>query len=105
MNAVVRQTEFVSSAEPRRHRFTLDELPAIQDLGILGDGRIELVDGEIIHMPADGELHRRWTRQLTVWLAHRLDLGAYVFVSNTTLDSGLGCYPSPDFLSLPSRRG
>lgn len=74
MNALVRPSELTAAdVEPRRHRFTPKQVLAIQDTGILGDGRIELMDGEIIHMPADGELHRSWTRALTRWLANNLE--------------------------------
>lgn len=97
MNALVHQTEFVACAEPRRHRFTFEELLAIQALGILGDGRIELVDGEILHMPADGDLHRSWTRELTAWFAQHLDFSRYALLTHTTLNSGKDWFPSPDF--------
>ena len=98
MNALVRPSELVAeAAEPRRHRFKFDELLTIQAAGILGDRRTELMDGEIIDMPTDGELHQQFSIQLTTWLATSLDLSRYAFVGNTTLKLGEEWAPSPDF--------
>lgn len=102
MNAVVRQTEFVPFAEPRRHRFTLEEVLAMQGAGILHDRRTELIDGEIVHMATDGELHRRWSNELTLWLARRLDPERHRFLVSTTLPLGEGWAPSPDFYIYPA---
>ncbi len=97
MNAVVRKTEFVPFAEPRRHRFTLDELLAIEAIGLFRDVRTELMDGEIIEMPTNGELHQQFSIQLTKWLARNLDLSRYDFVGATTLKLADEWAPSPDF--------
>lgn len=102
MNAVVRQTEFALPAEPRRHRFTLEEVLAIQAAGILDGERTELIDGEIVHMPSDGELHQRWSRALTLWLAKTLDPDRHAFLVSTTLRVGVSWAPSPDFFVYPA---
>jgi Uma2 family endonuclease len=45
---------------PERHRFTVDDIYRMQDLGLIPpDSRFELLDGEIIDMPAEGEAHIR----------------------------------------------
>ncbi len=103
MNALVRSPEFALPAEPRRHRFTLDEVLAMQAAGLLGDHRTELMDGEIIDMPADGELHQQFSIQLTKWLATRLDLSCYDFVGSTTLKLNEEWAPSPDFRVFSSQ--
>lgn len=97
MNAPVQHASLLEPEEPRKHRFTFDELLGIQALGLLGEGRIELVAGEILHMPADGELHRSWTLELAAWFAEQLDFKRYALLTNTTLNTGLEWFPSPDF--------
>ena len=102
MNAVVRQTEFNPSPAPGRHRFTLEEVLAMQDAGILDGERTELIDGDIVHMPEDGELHRRWANELILWFARRLDPGQHRFLVGTTLPVGTGWAPSPDSYVYPA---
>lgn len=102
MNAPVRHAELRANPEAYRHRFTLEELLAIQDAGILDGERLELIDGEIIHMASDGELHRRWANELTLWFARRLDPNHHRFLVSTTLPLGSGWGPSPDFYVYPA---
>ena len=102
MNAPVRYAELRAEPEAYRHRFTLDELLAIQDAGIIDGKRLELIDGEIVHMATDGELHRRWANELTLWFAHRLDPSLPRFLVSTTLPLGSAWAPSPDFYIYPA---
>src|SRR5215204_1841611 len=44
--------------KPRRKtRWTYDEYYRMADAGVFGDQRVELVNGEIIEMPPQGESH------------------------------------------------
>ena len=59
--------------EPAPHRFTLDEVLAMQAAEIIHpDARIELLDGEIIDMPEEGELHVWFKVELTRFLVRAL---------------------------------
>jgi Uma2 family endonuclease len=52
-------------AEPTRRRFTADELLAMEEAGILSpDERVELIDGEIIAMPAKSARHEDMRTEL-----------------------------------------
>ncbi len=57
-------TETVS--EPTPHRWTLDEVVELRRAGFIPeDARIELLDGEIIDMPPEGELHAWFKLELS----------------------------------------
>ena len=90
MNAPLRQAELTP------HRFTVREFLEIADSGAFGDRKVELIEGEIIDMPSDGPLHRRWSVALTDWLADRLDRTRYAHIFNTTLELSDDSAPSPD---------
>ena len=44
--------------QPTRHRFTANEVSAMVEAGVIDrEGRMELLDGELIDMPSEGERH------------------------------------------------
>ena len=90
MTAMLRQADVVP------HRFTVAEFLEVAATDAFEDRRIELIEGEIVDMPVDGALHRRWTAGLTVWLARSLDLDRYTHIFNTTLELSDYSAPSPD---------
>ncbi len=47
------------ATEPTRKQFTVEEYYQLGELGMLGDGRTELIDGDIIFMAAIGSRHIR----------------------------------------------
>ena len=56
-------------------KWTLEDYHRMIEVGILSDRRVELLEGEILHMPPEGPLHRfvnvttaKYLRQLS-WLA------------------------------------
>lgn len=55
-----------------RHRLTVDDFDALIASGRLADARVELIDGDLVDMNAQGPVHA----SLTVWL-HRLLEAAY----------------------------
>lgn len=81
---------------PERHRFTVDDVYRMQDLGLIEDGaKFELLDGEFIDMPADGGLHIRYTAELNKWLL--LNGGdAYDVVVQSSLHLDKRNVPEPD---------
>ena len=90
MNAILRQSEVVP------HRFTVAEFLEIAATDAFADRRIELIEGEIVDMPADGALHRRWSGALNAWLARDVDLDRHVVIYNTTLELSDHNAPNPD---------
>ena len=79
MNTTPRPSSF------QRHRFTVEEAGLLEATGAMGDARFEVIDGELIDVPADGPLHRRWTGALTAWSVRAIAPEAYVVLVNTTL--------------------
>lgn len=55
---MVTRTQRAATAEPPRHRFTVDEYHRMIEAGVLdADDRVELVDGEVVEMSAMGAQH------------------------------------------------
>lgn len=66
------------AAEMMPYRFTVDEYLRMGEAGILDeDDRVELIDGEIVHMAAIGVKHANCVAQLN-WLLNRLLSDAYI---------------------------
>ncbi len=66
MNALAPTLWTGTVAEPRPHRWTLDEVVRLRGVGVIGeDARVELLDGEIIDMPPEGELHAWFKLELS----------------------------------------
>jgi Uma2 family endonuclease len=60
MNALARALE-----TSQQHRFTLDDVLRMQEVGILDESaRVELIDGALVEMAAEGELHSRVKMQI-----------------------------------------
>lgn len=101
MNAVARSSEFSRfAADFKPHRFTVSEVLEMVRAGFLTDRRIELIDGDIYDMPADGPLHGSWSAQLNWWINSALGL-RYAIVPNATLRLGDNDLPSPDWYVFP----
>ena len=87
---------------PERRRFTLDDVLAMQRAGLIeDDARIELLDGEIIDMPEEGELH--------VWFKVELDrvfvralADDYRLAPHATLSLAPHDAPEPDIYIFPT---
>lgn len=96
MNAPIRHADIAP------HRWTVDEvLAAVRAGAIKDDCRWELIDGELIDMPADGPRHRQWTGSLGRWLQRTLG-DEYVVMPNTTLMLSSYAAPSPDWHVFPA---
>jgi Uma2 family endonuclease len=89
--------------EPRRHRITVDEYHRMAENGSFApDARVELIDGEIIDMPAIGNPHMATVDRLTELFIHTVGQRAIVRCQGAVQ---LGDYsaPQPDFVLLERR--
>ena len=83
-------------AAPRPHRFTLQRLVAMRSAGLLPRRpRVELLDGEIIEMPEEGELHAWFKIELIYLLTRRLGEDLRL-AADTTLSLAPEEAPEPD---------
>ena len=98
MNAPVRSADFVP------HRFTVDEVRDMVRLGVLDEGaRIELIEGELVDMPADGPRHNDWSVIIGRWLFTNLGPEYAILPGSTLVLSDFNA-PKPDFSIYPARR-
>jgi Uma2 family endonuclease len=82
---------------PSRHRFTVDDVFRMQDAGVLGpEHRCELIHGELIDMPSEGDLHSFWKGKLTHSVARLLDPDLYGIGPDTTFYLDTSEAPEPD---------
>ncbi len=103
MNVAVRPPDLATSVEEPRHRFTFADVLAMMKLGLVEEGaREELIEGELIEMPADGDRHKDYTVALTRWLLRALD-ETYAVVPGSTLVLSEQNAPSPDFHVFPAK--
>ncbi|MEQ1568740.1 MAG: Uma2 family endonuclease [Myxococcota bacterium] len=86
----------MESAEPRRHRFTADQVLAMVEAGILAqDARVELLHGELIEMSPQGPAHRGLTVHLRHLLEQRFGEGYHV-QDHSPVAVGQDSLPEPD---------
>lgn len=97
MNAVVQPTDLATAVEEPRHRFSVADVEAMMRAGLVEEGaREELIEGELVKMPEDGELHRDYSCELGRWLYGSLDR-SFVVMPGTTLVLSEYNAPSPDW--------
>jgi Uma2 family endonuclease len=71
--------------------------------GVIPEGaQVELIEGLLIEMPADGPQHRQFTNDLAFWLYSILDQRKYTVLPNTTLVLSEDSAPSPDWSITPA---
>ena len=103
MNALVPSSEFPRPTEAAPHRFTVEDMFAMARAGLLDDdGRYEVIDGELIDMPMDGDLHLQFTAGVLRWLSEGVGRTTYI-LPNGTLKLSRDNGPSPDFYVAPAR--
>jgi Uma2 family endonuclease len=90
---------------PTRHGFTGQDVLRMQEAGLLLDGgKFELIDGEIIDMPSEGDAHLALKGALNRFLVRNLPDDVAV-LPDGTLRLGDADWPEPDFylhpLSMP----
>ena len=64
MTQLVNQNQTQAPLE-RRHRFTVQEFEQMSRASVFYGRKVELLDGEIIDMNANGDGHSTWTGSLT----------------------------------------
>lgn len=80
-----------------RYRFTNAEVRAMAAAGALrAPERLELIEGELIEMPADGARHRDWSYAMGKWLFNNLGPD-HVILPGSTLELSQHNGPQPDW--------
>lgn len=80
-----------------RHKFTLDDWAAMDRAGILPpDMKFELIDGDLIEMPAEGYAHRRYQAAIVEWIVPHLRAAGLVASIDQTLPVDGHFGPRPD---------
>src|SRR5262245_34764150 len=88
---------FRTPPAPTRHKFTLDEARRAWDAGVFADyPDMELIEGELIEMPADGPRTTDWNERINRWLARALP-DELRLVPDKTLALPPRSGPKPDF--------
>src|SRR5476651_58253 len=88
-------------ATPTRHGFTGEDVLRMQEAGLLiEDGKFELIDGEIIDMPSEGDAHLGLRIRLTKYLNRSLPDDIAV-TPDGTLRLAERDWPEPDFYLFP----
>jgi Uma2 family endonuclease len=84
---------------PEMRRFTAREFQEMFDREVFGDepGRLELLDGVVYSVMAEGSPHRRTANLLTRLLTTRFPV-RYIVQVNGSLHLGVHDVPSPDFV-------
>ncbi len=89
-----------TTAGLRPHRFTIDELEAMVRTGILReDEHVELIEGQIVDMSAQGTRHV-WAVSRLCRLFNRRD--DVVFTPQSTLQLDIHICPEPDITLFPA---
>ena len=85
-----------------RHRFTVADVQAMQAAGVIRDGQVELLGGELVTMAAKKNEHELAKRRLVRWLAAVVPADAAVAVESTLYLSPADA-PEPDIMIYPDR--
>lgn len=100
MNALA-PVSYSSPPSPQTHLFTLDDVITLREAGVLHpDARVELLDGEIIDMPAEGELHADFNIELNRFFV--LSIGDHDrVIPGSRLSLAPKDAPVPEFYMMP----
>jgi Uma2 family endonuclease len=93
----------MSLAEPQTFKWTLDRYLDVAESGALSNERVELIDGEIIDMPAQKEPHALSVSKTIRALMELFPEPYYVKSQSTYRLSGWSA-PEPDVMLLPEMR-
>lgn len=88
---------------PTRHRFTCEEFQRLYDAGVFPDfPDLELIEGDITEMPADGPVTIGWNAAVNRWLVGALAGQPYWVIPDKTLRVTTYNAPKPDFWVYPA---
>jgi Uma2 family endonuclease len=92
--------------EPRRHAFSVDDVFRMQETGVLPpEHRCELMRGDLIEMPSEGDLHSFFKNSLIHMIARLVDPKSYTLGADTTFFLDRTSAPEPDlFVSRKNLR-
>lgn len=83
--------------QPTKWRLSFDDVLRMQEAGILPpDHRCELIHGELIEMPSEGDLHSFIKSRLIWWFNRHLDPDAFWVGADTTFFLDTDEAPEPD---------
>lgn len=85
----------VRQAEPRNKRWTREEFYRLAEQGFFDGKRVQLIDGKIIEMPAQGHAHVRAASLLSRWAMAAFDPKHWVRI-RMPLNAGRRSDPEPD---------
>lgn len=89
-----------ATAQP--HRFTVNDVLAMVKAGVIQEGaRVELIEGELLDMAAEGSRHIDYVGDLGRWLYGALDQ-FYMIVPGSTLVLSDRSGPKPDWYVFPA---
>ncbi len=88
--------------KPTRKQFTVEEYYQLGELGMLGDGRTELIDGDIVYMAPISSRHAGCVNRLLKIFARNLRERAVVAIQNPVRLNGR-LEPQPDLSILKPR--
>jgi Uma2 family endonuclease len=80
-----------------RHRFTVDEVLAMQEAGVIDGGDYELIDGDLCVVAAKKNDHEIVKRRLNAWLIRNLASNLCVAVEASLFLDGSNA-PEPDLM-------
>ena len=81
---------------PPLHRFTCGEYDAMAEMGLFADERVELINGEIVQMSPQSELHSSRITRLTT-LFGRVFFKGFLIRTQVPLHIAPRSEPEPDF--------
>ncbi len=91
------------SAQPQRHPFSVDEYARMAEAGILSeDDRVELIEGDVVHMPPVGSHHAAPVKRLNHFLSRRVGDRALISVQDPIRLDDFS-EPEPDIALLRPR--
>jgi Uma2 family endonuclease len=87
---------------PKTRRWTMDEYHQMEELGFFQDGRVELIDGEILEKPVPNNPHVVAMHVTEDALRSAFGAGYWV-PTQSTLDLGTASEPQPDLAVVPGK--
>ncbi len=86
----------------QRLRLTVDDVDKLAEVGVIDpDARTELIDGELIFMPSEGELHINYKAQLVRWF-NRMLADDHTVAPDSSLHLAKADAPQPDLYVFDS---
>jgi Uma2 family endonuclease len=92
----------VQAVVPKTRRWSLDEYHQMEGLGFFRDGRVELIDGEILEKPVPNNPHVVAMHVTEDALRSAFGAGFWVR-TQSPLDLGLSSEPQPDLAVVPGK--